>query len=137
MKIKPSKFASSIKVVFLSEGDEKYDTLKKFFEIHGYAFVADNHIFMDVTQLKNDGYFKKEYLQFIEAHEIAHIALGHHGNYRSKQQEAEADFVGIELCRDKGFTSASKIGIKNFKSRNKIDLNKFSEKHREKLLQSV
>ena len=105
MKTKNSIFSNAVKVIYLQEDDEEYSKLSKMFKIHGYAFIANSYIFVDIPSLKRDGWLKKEYLQFIESHEISHKILKHKDGKRSAVQEAEADYLGVRLCQDKGFRS--------------------------------
>ena len=137
MKIKNSKFTNSVKVIYLTESDEEYERVSKMFKIHGYAFLANSVIFIDVPSLKKDGWFKKQYLEFIESHEIAHKVLKHRDGARSSVQEAEADYLGVKLCQDKGFNAAAKVGIKHFASRNSVSFEKYDEKYGKKILNSI
>ena len=137
MKIKSSNFVSSVKIAYISEEDEKYDQLKKFFDLHGYAFITNSVIFVDVTSLKKDNFFKKNHLLFIEAHEIAHLSLSHSSTKRNKREEAEADYIGILLCKDKNMKAAAGIGKKYFSSLNGISFKQFDEKYGEELRNKI
>ena len=137
MKTKNSQFTNSVKVVYLDESDEQYEKVSKLFKIHGYAFLASSVIFMDVESLKKDGWWKKEYIRFIESHEIAHKVLKHRDGKRNKAQEAQADYLGVKLCQDKGFEAAAKVGIKYFPSRNSLSFEKYDTKYGKKILNMV
>ena len=137
MKTKNSIFSNAVKVIYLQEDDEEYSKLSKMFKIHGYAFIANSYIFVDIPSLKRDGWLKKEYLQFIESHEISHKILKHKDGKRSAVQEAEADYLGVRLCQDKGFRSAAKVGIKHFKDRNRISFKEYHEKFGEKIVKMI
>ena len=137
VKIKKSIFTPSISVVYVDDSDDEYQKLSKMFKMHGYAFIANSVIFFDVVNLKKDGWFKKEYLQFIESHEIAHKVLKHRDGPRSKRQEGEADFLGIRLCQDKGLDLAANVGIKHFADRNSIAFDVYQKKYGKKVLNSV
>ena len=102
MKVRKSKFDSTHTCIFLTEADEKYDKLKPSFVKHGLAFKTDKFIFFDETELRNQGYFNKTYITFIEAHEIAHSVLKHTQTGRLAEAEAQfrkaqADVVAYEL----------------------------------------
>jgi hypothetical protein len=137
VKTKNSQFTSSVKVVYLDESDEQYEKVSKLFKIHGYAFLANSVIFMDVESLKKDGWWKKEYLRFIESHEIAHKVLKHRDGKRSKVQEAQADYLGVKLCQDKDFDAAAKVGIKHFAGRNSFSFEKYEAKYGKKILNAI
>ena len=135
MKIRKSKFDNYHTCVFLSDTDEKYASLKPSFKKHGLAFKKDNYIFFDKTELEKKGYFKKNYIYFIEAHEVAHSVLGHEQS--TPFVEAEADLLAVLLCKDKNFKDSAKIGISEFKSRHKIDFDNFSKKYKESVLKKI
>jgi hypothetical protein len=131
MKITSSKFVSSVKVAYITEDDDEYKKLSKFFKMHGYAFLTNSIIFIDETSLRKDNFFKKNYLLFIESHEIAHMSLDHKSLKRNKIQEAEADYVGVLLCEDKNMNAAANVGKKYFSARNGISFSKYHEKYGE------
>ena len=134
MKVLKSKFVPSYKVVHLTEKDQQYESLKKVFDKHGYAFLAQSTIFIDESKLKRDDMFTSGHLLFIESHEIAHAVLGHSKTHRDPTQEAEADYVGILLCKDKNDNnSAIEVGKKYFEIRNGISYKDFHVKHGKKL----
>ncbi len=135
MKVRKSKFDSTHTCIFLTEADEKYDKLKPSFVKHGLAFKTDKFIFFDETELRNQGYFNKTYITFIEAHEIAHSVLKH--TQTGRLAEAEADFLAVLFCKDKGYKNSAKLGIREFKDRNQISFQKFSEKHKDSILKRV
>ena len=127
----------SIQVVYVNEDDEKYKELSRIFAKHGYAFLVQSTIFIDETTLRTENLFDSAHLTFIESHEIAHAALKHNASGRNKMQEAEADYIGILLCKDKGYASSANIGKKYFKNRNAITYRKFDEKYGKFLRSSI
>ena len=135
MKIKKSKFDPSHILVYLQDDDEKYIEFKDKFKKHGLAFKHDRYIFFDVPELKKQGYFTDDYLTFIEAHEVAHSVLKH--KQTSKYNEAEADYLAVLLSVDSGNTKSSKLGRREFKSRNGLSFDKFEQKHKENVLKKI
>lgn len=132
MEYRKSKFDNSVIVIFLEKEDEKYDSFSKKFKQHGYAFIHDKTIIIDLTTLKKLGYADKDHLIFIESHEISHKILNHKSVQR--KTETEADYLGILLCLENGYKKSAKIGIENFKSRNNISFEKYDAKYRSKFL---
>ena len=135
MNVRKSKFDTSHTCIFLTDEDEKYADLKPAFKKHGLAFKKDRFIFFDETELRNTGYFNKDYITFIEAHEIAHTVLKH--RQTSRHVEAEADFLAVLLCKDGNYTKSVKIGIREFKDRNGIAFDMFSKKYKDSVLKKV
>ena len=135
MKVKKSKFDSSHMCIFVDSTSEKYEELLPTFKKHGLAFKQGKFIFFDVDNLKSGGYYTKNALTFIEAHEIAHSVLKH--TKSSPLVEAEADFLAVLLCKDYGFESSAKFGISEFKSRNNIAFNSFSKKYKSGIIKRI
>ena len=135
MEMRKSKFDPSHTCIFLTNEDEKYTDLKPAFKKHGLAFKKDRFIFFDETELRNKGYFNKEYVTFIEAHEIAHSVLKH--TQTSRHVEAEADFLAVLLCRDGNYVKSAKIGVREFKNRNKISFDNFNKKYKDSVLKKI
>jgi hypothetical protein len=135
MEMRKSKFDTSHTCIFVTDEDEKYADLKPAFKKHGLAFKNDRFIFFDETELRNQGYFDKDYITFIEAHEIAHTVLKH--RQTSRHVEAEADFLAVLLCKDGNYTKSVKIGIREFKDRNGIAFGMFSKKYKDSVLKKV
>lgn len=132
MKYRKSKFDNSVIVIYLEEGDERYNDLKNQFEEHGYAFINGNTIIVDYTTLKRLGYGSKEHLIFIESHEISHKILNHKSV--KQETETEADYLGILICLEHNLRKSAEIGIKNFKSRNNISFKKYDLINRDKFI---
>ena len=137
MKILKSKFDPSIQVVYINEDDERYNDLSRAFDKHGHAFLVQSTIFIDETALRSENLFDSAHLTFIESHEVAHAVLKHRSSVRNKMQEAEADYIGIMLCKKKRYSDSVKVGIKYFKSRNSISFQKFDEKYGKSLRSSI
>jgi hypothetical protein len=129
MKYRKSKFSSKFMVLFLEHSDDAYIKLKPMFKKHGIAFKHDTNIFIDIDNLKKQGWSSKDHILFIEAHEIAHYILKH--TKSSAHIEAEADYGGITLCKQHNMNKAAKLGLQQFEPRNKISFKKFDEKYGE------
>ena len=78
-------------------------------------------------RLKNEGLYTKPILLFIEAHEVAHSALGH--TKYNNHNEAEADFLAVKLCEGFKYHKSAKIGEREFKNRHKISFGEFEKKY--------
>ena len=126
-----SKFDKKTKVYLVDNTFSGYTTLKDKFETHGLGFAVPEKksVFIDLEKIANDN-LTQHHITFIESHEVAHIKLKHSKSF-NKDQEAEADYLGILMCKKLKELSAMKIGIENFYSRNKISFKKFHEKHSE------
>jgi vacuolar-type H+-ATPase subunit B/Vma2 len=73
--------------------------------------------------------YDPSFLKFIEAHEVAHIILGHDKD-RNDDDEIDADLGAYILLRSKGKDDAVELLQKNYEDRHKT---KFDEKRVEKL----
>jgi hypothetical protein len=111
----------TVAVVF---GDNpQYQQLTSMFDEYGYGFMVPNKnlVIIDGENILEN--FNVDLLKFIEAHEIAHVILGHDGP-RSEDEELDADLGAYLLLKDKGYTNSIKSLLKNFKQRHGI---KFDE----------
>ena len=135
MEIRKSKFDPNHTCVFLTHEDEKYADVKPAFKKHGLAFKKDKFIFFDETELRRIGYFNKDTIVFIEAHEVAHTVLKH--KQTTKHVEAEADFLAVLLCKDANYSRSAKVGIREFRDRNGISFDVFSKKYKSSVLKKI
>ena len=135
METKKSKFDPSHTLIFLQKADKEYAKLKSKFSEHGLAFTHNRYVFFDVPELKRQGYYTKEHLTFIEAHEVAHAVLYH--TKTSKYNEAEADFLAVLLCNDAGFKKSARLGKSEFSSRNGMSYVTFQKKYQESVLKKI
>jgi hypothetical protein len=117
-----SAFKPDINILVTFKNYENYPNLDPLFDEYGYGFyhpesktiILDGEVFVD-----SDLDFKD--MKIVEAHEIAHLLLGHTGPY-SADDEMDADLGAYLLLKDKGF-STEKLE-KQFKFRHGVD---FSE----------
>lgn len=120
-----SEFIPEITIAVVFQENQNYENFISLFNEYGYGFMVPNENLIIV-----DGEFLLEnqdpsILKFIEAHEIAHIILGHNGP-RNSQDEMDADMGAYILLRSKGKEDAMKHLIDNFEDRHgeKIDMKK-------------
>tara|TARA_B100002019_G_scaffold189242_1_gene163504 strand:+ start:2389 stop:2823 length:435 start_codon:yes stop_codon:yes gene_type:complete len=132
-----SKFDKKTNVYLVDNTFHGYETLKDKFKTHGLGFAIPEKksVFIDLEKIANDN-LTDHHITFIESHEIAHIKLKHSNNF-SKEQEAEADYVGVLLCKKHKENSAMNIGIKNFKSRNKISFEIYHTENYNKIIKTL
>jgi F420-dependent methylenetetrahydromethanopterin dehydrogenase len=119
-----SEFLPKVTIAIVLSDNPNYENLKPLFDDYGYGFMIPNKdlIVIDGEQFINN--FNADVLKFIEAHEIAHIILGHDGP-RNEGEELEADLGAYILLKQKNRTGSIKELLKNFKTRHGI---KFDEK---------
>lgn len=131
-----SKFDKKTKVYLVDITFPGYTTLKDKFETHGLGFAIPEKysVFIDLEKIANDN-LTQHHITFIESHEVAHIKLKHSKSF-NKEQEAEADYVGILMCKKLKEAAAMKIGIENFYSRNRISFKKYHSKNYKNYIKS-
>ena len=120
-----SKFDKKTIVYLVDDTFTGYKSLKDKFKIHGLGFAIPEKksVFIDLEKVASKN-LTHHHITFIESHEIAHIILNHPKQF-SKEQEAEADYVGILLCKkhnEKKAEKSSKIGSKKGKKPLEPDL---------------
>ena len=124
----PSTFKSDTNILVVFKENENYPNLKPLFDEYGYGFyhpesktiILNGEDFIGTDLDFND-------MKFVEAHEVAHLLLGHTGPY-SEDDEMDADLGAYILLKDKGL-STDKL-VKEFKNRHGVDFD-------EKLLERV
>jgi len=118
-----SEYIPEIKILVVTDDSDDYDDLKPYFDQYGYGFLIPEKklIVLDGEYLvKNPS---SELLKFIEAHEIAHVLLGHTGP-RNDEDELEADLGAYLLLQSKNRFESLKMLLKHFKSRHGISFSK-------------
>jgi hypothetical protein len=102
------------------------------FEEYGYGFMIPNKnlVIIDGENILEN--FNVDTLKFIEAHEIAHVILGHDGP-RIEEDELDADLGAYLLLKEKGYVNSIKSLLKNFKQRHGIKFEENLLKRVEKL----
>lgn len=111
-----SEFLKGITIAVVFSESPNYEKFIPLFDEYGYGFMVPNENLIVI-----DGEYLLEnqdpsILKFIEAHEIAHIILGHDGP-RNRQDEMDADLGAYILLRSKGKDAAIKHLLDNFEGR--------------------
>ena len=131
-----NKFKTHHVCIGVKQEDKLYNSITSEFKKHGFAFMRDDKvIFFDIDRLKERGYYNDTVITFIQAHEIAHSVLKH--KKYNPQVEAEADYLGILLCKDGGYTKSAKLGQSEFRKRNKISFEKFEKQNKIYILKQL
>jgi len=124
-----SEFIKGVNIAVVFSEDKKYKELLPLFNKYGYGFMVPNQNLIVINGeilLQN---YDPSFLKFIEAHEVAHIILGHDKD-RNDDDEIDADLGAYILLRSKGKDDAVELLQKNYEDRHKT---KFDEKRVEKL----
>jgi hypothetical protein len=127
-----SEFLPEITIAVVFGDNPQYEQLLPMFEEYGYGFMVPNKnlVLIDGENILEN--FNVDVLKFIEAHEIAHVILGHDGP-RNEEEELDADLGAYLLLKEKGHTNAIKSLLKNFKQRHHIKFDEDLLKRVEKL----
>ena len=127
-----SEFLPEVTIAIVLSDNPQYEYLKPFFKEYGYGFLVPGKklVVIDGEQFINN--FNSDVLKFIEAHEIAHIILGHDGP-RNENEELDADLGAYLLLKQNDKVGAIKELVKHFKKRHGI---KFDEKLLERVKKS-
>ena len=101
-----SEYIPEIKILVITDDSEDYEDFKPYFDQYGYGFYAPEMktIIIDGEMFIGDDSLSKEELDFVEAHEIAHLILKHSGP-RNEKDEIEADLLAYKLLKDKGLST--------------------------------
>jgi hypothetical protein len=127
-----SEFLPEITIAVVFGDNPQYEQLLPMFEEYGYGFMVPNKnlVLIDGENILEN--FNVDVLKFIEAHEIAHVILGHDGP-RNEEEELDADLGAYLLLKEKGYTNSIKSLLKNFKQRHHIKFDEDLLKRVEKL----
>ena len=127
-----SEFLPEITVAVVFGDNPQYQQLKSMFDEYGYGFMVPNKnlVIIDGENILEN--FNVDLLKFIEAHEIAHVILGHDGP-RSEDEELDADLGAYLLLKEKEYINSIKLLLKNFKQRHGIKFEENLLKRVEKL----
>jgi len=118
-----SEFLPETIIMIVTDDSPFYENLVPKFQEFGYGFLVPDKdvIVIDGEKLIDLG-AKSELFKFIEAHEVAHILLGHNGP-RNNNEEFEADLGAYLLLSQYGYNESLKLLVKNFKFRHGIKFN--------------
>ena len=114
-----SEFLPSVQIAVVTDDNPQYEQIKPFFEEYGYGFMVPgkNLVIIDGEQFIDN--FGADVLKFIEAHEIAHVIMGHDGP-RSEDDEIDADLGAYILLKQAERNDSLKVLLKQFKNRHGI-----------------
>jgi hypothetical protein len=115
-KVYNSEFYDNVVVAILDSTDYQYQTLAPLFNEYGYGFVAPNQKLVFIDGGKG---LSKNILKWIEAHEVAHIILGHKKE-KDSNDEIEADTLAHKLLVGNGYYKAAQLVKDKFKERHGI-----------------
>ncbi len=119
-----SEFLTDVIVVVVFNDDPLYSQVKPFFEEYGFGFMVPGKNLMIIDgEILVDEPDAKDILKFIEAHEVAHILLGHDGP-RNDKDEIDADMMALNLLVGKGYDKSISILLDKFEERHGV---KFDE----------
>ena len=115
-----SEFLPEITIAVVFSDSPQYENLIPFFKEYGYGFLVPNKnlVVIDGENILEN--FDSDVLKFIEAHEIAHIMLGHDGP-RNNEEELDADLGAFILLNNKGKQESIKHLLDNFEDRHGIN----------------
>lgn len=114
-----SEFLPSVQIAVVTDENPQYEQLKPLFDKFGYGFMVPgkNLVIIDGEQFIDN--FGADVLKFIEAHEIAHVIMGHNGP-RSEDEEIDADLGAYILLKQAEKNDSLKVLLKQFKNRHGI-----------------
>jgi hypothetical protein len=114
-----SEFLPDITISVVFSDSPMYEKLLPFFKEYGYGFLVPdkNLVLIDGENIIEN--FDSDVLKFIEAHEIAHIILGHNGP-RNEEEELDADLGAYLLLKSKGKENSIKHLIDHFEERHGV-----------------
>ena len=116
-----SEIFPKLTVVIIYPESERYALLSKQFEKSGHAFLLRDHDMMVVDgDAVGQSWFTPDHLLVIQAHEAGHYMAGHAGDAHAARDEAierEADWLGYNLLKRKGETSAADLHSQEYEAR--------------------
>ena len=118
-----SEFLTDVIVVVVFNDDPLYSQVKPFFNEYGFGFMVPGKNLMIIDgEILVDEPDAKDILKFIEAHEVAHILLGHDGP-RNDKDEIDADMMALNLLVGKGYDKSISILLDKFEERHGVKFN--------------
>jgi len=115
-----SEFLPEITIAVVFSDNPQYEKLTSFFKEYGYGFLVPNKNLVVIDGENIVDNFDSDVLKFIEAHEIAHIILGHDGP-RNDEEEMDADLGAYILLKNKGRKESIKHLLDNFEDRHGVN----------------
>jgi hypothetical protein len=118
-----SEFFNDVTVVVVFNDDPLYSQVKGFFEQYGFGFMVPGQNLMIIDgEILVGQPDAKDILKFIEAHEAAHIMLGHDGP-RNEKDEIDADLQALVLLQEKGYDKSVSLLLNHFEERHGVEFN--------------
>ena len=118
-----SEFLNDVVVVVVFNDDPLYLQVKVFFEQYGFGFMVPGQNLMIIDgEILVGQPDAKDILKFIEAHEAAHIMLGHDGP-RNEKDEIDADLQALVLLQEKGYDKSISLLLNHFEERHGVEFN--------------
>lgn len=118
-----SEFLPEITISVLFADNPQYQKLVPFFDQYGFGFLVPNKNLVIIDGENIIKNFDSDVLKFIEAHEIAHIILGHNGP-RNDEEELDADLGAYLLLKNKEKDDSIKYLVDNFENRHGVKFEK-------------
>ncbi len=115
-----SEFLPEITISVIFSDSPQYEKLVPFFEEYGFGFLVPNKNLVVIDGENIIENFDSDVLKFIEAHEIAHIILGHDGP-RNDDEELDADLGAYLLLKNKQKEDSIEYLIDNFENRHGVE----------------
>ena len=104
-----SEFNNKVSVSIVCDDDILYSFLEPVFEDYGFGFADTKAKAVFIDGMKR---LTKDEMKWIEAHEIAHISLGHIDE-RNDVDEYDADVLAHKLLSEYGYNKAAKLVSKH------------------------
>lgn len=118
-----SEFLPDVSILVIFENHPKYDEISPVFKKFGYGFMVPkkNMVIIDGELFVDN--FGMDVLKFVEAHEIAHVILGHDGP-RNEDDEIDADLGAYILLSQKNYSNSISVLLDEFESRHGLEFSK-------------
>jgi len=108
-------------VIILYPNSPKYEFFKDYFKnTHAFNWLEKNVMFVDGHAVEQ-GWFTEDHLLVMQAHEYGHKVAGHiekqQVDHRDPVLEREADWVGYNILKNRGYDSAAGLHETEFEIR--------------------
>ena len=115
-----SEFLDNVNILIVFSEDPLYEEVSILFQKYGYGFMVPNKnlIIIDGEILLEN--YTSSFLKFIEAHEVAHIVLGHDKD-RNDEDEINADYGAYIILKQHGKEDSLSLLLDNFEDRHGVE----------------
>lgn len=109
----------SMTVMVVYPDDPRYQQVAATFAQKGHAFLAREDIMVVDGAALSEPWFSEDHLLVVQAHELGHKLAGHIGSsvHDDPQLEREADWVGYNILKHRGFQSAAELHRDEYEDR--------------------